>query len=55
MNWLTIAIIVIALGTIVSAVLLVKQSARKFELSEEQLKKINQRNKILDEEEKKEE
>lgn len=55
MDWLTIAIIVFALGSVVSAVLLLKQSARKFDLSDEQLKKINQRNKKLDEEEEREE
>jgi len=55
MDWLTLFIIVIVLGTVVSAILLLKQSARKFDLSQEQLNKIKQRNKKLDEEEKKEE
>lgn len=46
-----IIFIVIALGIIVSAVLLLKQSAKKFNLSDEQLKDINERNKKLDKEE----
>ena len=45
-------IIIIALGTIVSGILLLKQSAKKFNLSEQQLDKIKQRNKLLDEQEK---
>ncbi|WP_083690148.1 DUF2897 family protein [Colwellia sp. UCD-KL20] len=48
-----IIIAVIALGLIVSAVLLLKQSAKKFDLTEEQLKKIEARNALLEKEEKK--
>ncbi|MGB2741899.1 MAG: DUF2897 family protein [Cognaticolwellia sp.] len=38
-----IIIIIIALGTIVAAVLLIKQSASKFELSNEQQEKVDLR------------
>lgn len=55
MSLIGIFIGVIALGLIAGAVLLLKQSARKFDLTEQQLKDIKQRNKELDEEEKKEE
>lgn len=54
MSLIGIIFIVIALGLIVSAVLLIKQSAKKFRLSEEQLKKINERNEALEKEEQKE-
>ena len=51
----TIAIVIIlAIGTIVSAILLLKQSAKKFDLTKEQLQEIKTRNKALDKEEKKE-
>lgn len=52
MDWITLSIIILALGSVISAILLLKQSAQKFNLSEDQLKKINQRNKELDEKEK---
>jgi len=51
MSLSTIIIIVIALGTVVSAILLLKQSAKKFNLTDEQLKEIKKRNKALDKEE----
>lgn len=54
MSLIGIIIAVIALGLIVSAVLLLKQSAKKFDLTEEQLKKIEARNIELENEEKKE-
>ncbi len=41
-------IIVIALGTIISGIMLLKQSAKKFILSDEELEKIKQRNKAQD-------
>jgi len=47
-----IIIILIALGLIISGVLLLKQSAKKFDLSEEQLKDIKKRNIEQDKEEK---
>lgn len=50
MSWIAWAVIVLALGLIVSGILLLKQSARKFDLTEEELKKIKQRNKEWDEE-----
>ncbi|WP_440875491.1 DUF2897 family protein [Thalassotalea sp. PLHSN55] len=46
-----IVIIIIALGVIVSAILLLKQSATKFHLSQKQLDDIKARNKELDKEE----
>ncbi|XPF94172.1 DUF2897 family protein [Colwellia sp. RE-S-Sl-9] len=55
MSLIGIIIAVIALGLIVSAVLLLKQSAKKFDLTEEQLQKIEARNTELEKEEKKEE
>jgi len=49
MTFTTLLIIVIALGTIVSGIMLLKRSAKKFNLSDEQLEKIKQRNKAQDE------
>ncbi|WP_286262623.1 DUF2897 family protein [Thalassotalea atypica] len=48
MNFWVIAICAIALGLIVGGILLLKQSAKKFKLTEQQLEEINQRNKELD-------
>jgi hypothetical protein len=48
MTFTTLLIIVIALGTIVSAIMLLKQSAKKFNLSAKELDKIKQRNKEQD-------
>lgn len=45
----------IALGLIVGGILLLKQSAKKFHLTEEQLDDINKRNAELDAEDKKNE
>lgn len=50
-----IIIIAIALGTVVSGILLLKQSARKFKLSDEQLARIKERNKELDKQEQEQE
>lgn len=53
MNLTLVIILLIALGIIVSGILLLKQSAKKFKLSDEQLEKIKQRNKQLEKEEQK--
>ena len=45
MVWL---IVIISFGVIVSGILLLKQSAKKFNLTDEQLKEIEQRNQQLD-------
>lgn len=50
-----IFIILIALGIIIGGVLLLKQSAKKFNLSPEQLKRIKARNEALDKEAREEE
>lgn len=54
MTFTTWLIIIIALGTVVSGILLLKQSARKFDLSDEQLAEIKKRNEALDKQEKEE-
>jgi len=46
-----IIIISLALGIILGGVLLLKKSARKFDLTKEQLDRINKRNKALDKKE----
>ncbi|MDP7591094.1 MAG: DUF2897 family protein [Litorilituus sp.] len=43
-----IIIILLALGLILGGILLIKKSAKKFNLSDEQLKKIKERNQALD-------
>jgi len=48
MTFITLLIIIISLGIIVSGIMLLKQSAKKFNLSDEQLNKIKQRNKEQD-------
>ena len=50
MSIITIIIIVIAVGSIASGILLLKQSAKKFDLTKEQLTKIKERNEELDKE-----
>jgi len=55
MSLIGVIFIVIALGIIAGAVLLIKQSAKKFNLTEEQLKDINQRNEAFKKEEQDEE
>jgi len=45
MSGFVIFIIVIALGMIVGGIMVLKKSAQKFNLSDEQLKRINQRSK----------
>jgi len=54
MSYTGIIIAIIALGLIASAILLLKQSAKKFDLTEEQLKKIKKRNTEIEKEEQKE-
>ncbi len=54
MSILVIVIIVFSVGLVVSGILLLKQSAKKFHLSDEQLKEIKERNKQLDEQEQQE-
>lgn len=52
MSLTVIILISLALGIILGGVLLLKKSARKFDLTKEQLDKIKKRNKELDEQEK---
>ena len=46
-----LVIIVLALASIIGAVMVLKKSAKKFNLTDEQLAKIKQRNKELDKKE----
>ncbi|MBI8060186.1 DUF2897 family protein [Pseudomonas aeruginosa] len=48
MPWYAWLIIVLALGSIVGGLLLLRNSAKKLPLSEEQLKRIHERNAELD-------
>ncbi|KWX44644.1 DUF2897 family protein [Pseudomonas aeruginosa] len=48
MPWYAWLIIVLALGSIVGELLLLRDSAKKLPLSEEQLKRIHERNAELD-------
>ena len=52
MNFITILIIIFALGIIVSGIMLLKQSAKKLNLSDEQRDKIKKRNKEQDKKDK---
>ncbi|TPH13884.1 DUF2897 family protein [Litorilituus lipolyticus] len=52
MSIIAILIIIIAVGVIAGGVLLLKQSAKKFNLTDEQLTKIKARNKEIEQEEK---
>jgi len=54
MSATAIIIILLAVGTVFSGILLLKQSAKKFDLTEEQLKKIKERNEKQNEEEQEE-
>ena len=54
MSIIQILLIVIALGIVIGGLLLIKKSAKKFILSDEQLTKINKRNEKLEKEEKEE-
>lgn len=51
MSFSEIVITVLALGIVVGGVMLLKRSAKKFDLSPEQLKEIKERNEALDKEE----
>ncbi|MBL4900607.1 MAG: DUF2897 family protein [Colwellia sp.] len=53
MSLTVIIFIVLALGIIIGGILVLKKSARKFDLTPEQLERIKKRNKELDEKEKK--
>ncbi len=53
MSLSVIILISLALAIILGGVLLLKKSARKFDLTTEQLETIKRRNKALDEEERK--
>jgi hypothetical protein len=55
MSLSVIVLIVLALGIIIGGVLVLKKSARKFDLTEEQLDSIHKRNEELDEKEREEE
>ncbi len=46
---MAIIITILALGMIIGGILLLKKSAKKFNLTPEQLAKIKKRNQILDE------
>lgn len=54
MSLTAIIITALALGIIVGGIYVLKKSARKFNLTPEQLKKIKQRNEMLDKEEQEE-
>ena len=54
MSLTEIIITALALGIIVGGIYVLKKSARKFNLMPEQLKKIKQRNEMLDKEEQEE-
>ncbi|MGB1197643.1 MAG: DUF2897 family protein [Thalassotalea sp.] len=47
-----IFLIILAASLIIGGIMLIKQSAKKFNLTEQQLKDIKARNKALDEQEK---
>jgi len=55
MSVTAIIIITLAVGIIIGGILVLKNSARKFNLSPEQLDKIKKRNEALDKEEQKSE
>lgn len=46
-----ILLIIFSLGIIISGILLLKQSAKKFNLTDEQLKEIKTRNKMIEKQE----
>lgn len=48
MPWYAWLIIILALGSILGSLLLLRDSARKLPLTEEQLKRIHQRNAEMD-------
>lgn len=52
MPWYAWLILVVALGSIVGGLLLLRDTAKKLPLTEEQKKKIQERNREMDEKEK---
>ena len=52
MSITVIFIVVLAVSLIVGGIMIVKQSAKKFNLTDEQLKRVKARNKALEQEEK---
>lgn len=54
MNLISIIIITLSIGAIIGGIYLLKKSAKKFDLSPEQLALIKKRNEALDKEERKE-
>lgn len=54
MSIATIIITIFIFGVIIGGVMVLKKTARKFTLTEQQLKKIKERNKALDKEEEQE-
>jgi len=52
---MSIFLIIIALGSIIGGILLLKKSAKKFNLTPEQLKEIKKRNELIDKAEQEEE
>jgi|GEM_PF-1732641 len=55
MSVTAVVIIILALAMIVGGILVLKKSAKKFDLSEDQLKEIKKRNQALDKAEQEEE
>ena len=55
MSLFTLMIIILAIGSVAGGVLLLKQSAKKFNLTDEQLAEIKKRNEAIEKEEQKEE
>jgi hypothetical protein len=53
-EFMSIILIIFALGSIVGAILLIRKSAKKFNLTAEQLEKIKARNQLIDKEEQEE-
>lgn len=51
MSFSAIAIIILAIASILAGVLLLKKSAKKFDLTPEQLEEIKKRNKAIDKQE----
>jgi hypothetical protein len=47
---MAIIVTILALGIVIGGIFLLKKSAKKFDLSPEQLEKIKQRNQTLDKE-----
>ena len=52
---MSIILIILALGSVIGGILLLKKSAKKFNLTSEQLEKIKKRNELIDKSEQEEE